>query len=119
MSPCLCLGTHQEDIADRGQLAPGRVGIHRFQCCRDVSYIYNQWFVLRAVANRFKSQTVIRFLVTNFLFYLQEEEGEPSVAVNEDNEDTSGECLCMYVDMCVCARAFAYMIYTYIFNLYI
>ena len=48
------------------------------------------------------------------LSYQQEEAGKPSVSVNEDNEEKSGECLCMrvyvylnecmYVRVCVCAR---------------
>ena len=44
----------------------------------------------------------------DLLFFQQEEAGEPSVSVNEDNEETSGECLCMrvyvYVYVYVCAR---------------
>ena len=48
----------------------------------------------------------------DLLSYQQEEAGEPSVSVNEDNEGTSDEYMvcvyvymyaCMYVRVCVCA----------------
>ena len=44
----------------------------------------------------------------DLLSYQQEEAGEPSVSVNEDNEGTSDEymvCVCMYMYMYICMHA--------------